>query len=136
MGLGEPSAWPEGRSLVPLLAGRTQEARPRFAEADDSFFPDAVKRRVRHDVAGRPRAVIDGRWKLIWTPGQTPDLAFELYDLVADPGETRDLYRPDHPELDRLRRLLFEWLRSSPRGSSEPDADDRRRLRALGYLEE
>ena len=135
MGLDLASAWPEGRSLVPLLAGRSQEARPGFAEAGQSFFPDELKRRVRFDVAGRPRAVLDGRWKLIWTPGQTPDLAFELYDLVADPGETNDLHRPDHPELDRLRGLLFGWLRDTPSRSDEPSADDLQRLRALGYVE-
>ena len=32
------------------------------------------------------RTVIQDRWKLIW---KIPD-AIELYDLVEDPGETRD----------------------------------------------
>jgi arylsulfatase A-like enzyme len=136
MRLDFSAAFAEGRSLTPLLAGGSLEPRPSFAETGQSFFPDALERRVRFDVAGRQRAVIDGRWKLVWTPGLSPELGFELYDLVADPGETRDLHRTDHPEAERLRALLFAWLRDAKDRPPQPaSADDLRRLRELGYVE-
>jgi arylsulfatase A-like enzyme len=144
MGADAPAAagLGDGRSLVPALAGRALEPRPVFAESDTSFFPAEVRgRRFDFSLAGRLRAVVDGRFKLVWTPGREP--AHALYDLAADPGETRDLYSPGHPEAQRLAALLDAWLERAPAApaagaaerSAAPDADDARRLRALGYLE-
>jgi arylsulfatase A-like enzyme len=67
--------------------------------------------------ANRPSAVVEGRWKLIHTPPGTPHVPsarsneeefaagarWELYDRNADPGETHDLSRGDHDEMERLR---------------------------------
>lgn len=125
----------EGRSLVPILEGGTLPPRPVFAESGRSFYPDLIRRRVGFDVAGRFRAVVDGDWKLIWTPGQTPEMEFELYDLASDPGETVDLYRPDHPQARRLAEHLQGWYRIGGGGERQPSEEDRRRLRSLGYLE-
>jgi hypothetical protein len=91
---------------------------------------------VRFDVTGRFRAVIDGTWKLVFTPGQTGDLEYDLFDLAADPGERRDLYAEDHPRARALRALLAGWLRDAPAaGRATPSASDLERLRALGYVE-
>jgi arylsulfatase A-like enzyme len=126
----------EGRSLLPYLVGRRPEPRPVFAESGTSYFPEEMQgRRVHFGVKGRLRSVMDGRWKLIWTPGQEPPRAFELYDLERDPEETENLYQPNHPELPRLSRLLERWLRDSPRPDRGPSAEDRRLLRSLGYVE-
>ncbi len=125
----------EGRSLVPYLQGRKVEPRPVFAESGRSFYPDLVRRRVSFDVAGRFRAAVLGDWKLIWTPGQTPEMQYELYDLAADPGETRNLYAPDHPRARALRAELDAWYRDAPAPAREPSEEDLRRLRSLGYLE-
>lgn len=130
-----------GRSLVPALAGRRLAARTAFAESGTSYFPDEMRgRRVDFRPAGRLRAVLDGRFKLVWTPGREP--AYALYDVAADAGETRDVYRPDDPEARRLVGLLQAWLREAPgalagglQAGAGPDAEDTRRLRALGYLE-
>ena len=87
-------------------------------------------------MAGRLRTVIDGRWKLVWTPGQVPGREFALYDLEADPAEQQNLYALDHPEAARLRELLRGWLRDGAPPSGTPSDADRRALRALGYVED
>jgi arylsulfatase A-like enzyme len=126
---------PEGRSLVPLLRGEESPAPPLYAETGKSRSPELVRRRVRPDVTGRFRAVIDGGWKLIWTPGRE-DAPYELFDLESDPGEARDLYRPEHPEVARLAALLHEWSADGPRAETAPSEADLEALRALGYVEE
>lgn len=125
----------EGRSLVPLLRGEGLAERPVFAESEHCYFPEEVQRRVNFDVAGRFRAVLLGDWKLIWTPGQTPDREYELYDLAGDPQETRNLWRADHPEAVRLRAHLEGWLRGLDDSTAEPDPRDVALLRSLGYVE-
>ncbi len=125
----------EGRSLMPLLEGGSLPPRPVFAESGHSFYPDLVRRRTSFDLTGRFRTVVLGDWKLIWTPGQTPDKEFELYHLASDPGETVDLYRPDHPWARVLVEHLRDWYRESGEGEHQPGEEDLRRLRSLGYLE-
>ncbi|HET9480620.1 MAG TPA: hypothetical protein VFP98_02600, partial [Candidatus Polarisedimenticolia bacterium] len=67
----------------------------------------------------------------------------ELYDLAADPGETRDLLGP---ESSREARAIFERLSRSLKGavpawnhpgrSSRPlDPEELERLRSLGYIQ-
>ncbi|MGE3822507.1 MAG: sulfatase [Isosphaeraceae bacterium] len=57
------------------------------------------------------RWMVKDRWKLI-LPKAGPDAPpAELYDVVADPAETRDL-RADHPEIVRdLSARLDQWWR-------------------------
>jgi arylsulfatase A-like enzyme len=140
--LGIPIAKPmerqiEGRSLLPFLRGETLSTKPLFAECGHSYYPDDVRGRVRFDVAGRFRAAISEDWKLIWTPGQSPDLEYQLYDLDRDPHETRNLYAEDHPRVAELKKNLEQWMRRGlpERDSAEPSESDRETLRALGYLE-
>ncbi len=116
------------------------------------------------------RSVTDGRWKYIavlhWMePGEReaavrarrvnqtprgaaerdpfgPVIREELYDLEADPGETRSLVRSEPETLARMRRLLQDAFAvdahtAGARGPMEledlSDAD-RSQLEALGYL--
>jgi uncharacterized sulfatase len=125
----------EGRSLVPYLVGGSLPPRPVFAESGKSFFPDSVRGRTRFDISGRFRSVIEGSWKLIWTPGAPPEQEYQLYDLSVDPGEQQNLSHPDHPELERLRERLQGWLRDEPAETTEPSPEDEERLRALGYID-
>jgi arylsulfatase A-like enzyme len=125
----------EGRSLVPYLRGETLPARPVYAESGKSQYPEEVRRRVKFGVAGRFRTVLLGDWKLIWTPGQTPDREYELYDLAADPGETRDLFEVGSEAAERLQRELASWVRGLGDRTAEPDARDLAMLRALGYVD-
>jgi hypothetical protein len=112
-----------GRSLVPLLEGRTLPPRPLFAE---THKPEAYKDK---------RAVIAGGFKLIHTMGD--DEWFELYDLRSDPGETDDL-SDDRPDLvAELQSLLEGRAAGSVRaGSTDAELTDeeKEQLRALGYV--
>lgn len=115
----------EGRSLLPLLTGGEGEALPSSFVPSPAFMGQSTW-----------RGVTDGRLKLLF---EMADRRFELFDLTADPGETRDLRgeRPD--DFRRLRRDLFEWVKrvEGRVGSAQSLEDAReaeRRLRALGYL--
>jgi arylsulfatase A-like enzyme len=124
----------EGRSLVPHFRGESTSPPPAFAECGRSFFSKLIQRRTRFDVAGRFRTVLEGDWKLIWTPGQTPDLEFELYNVRTDPDETVNLYAPDHPQVEHLKRLLNAWVRVPTSADTAPTPEDLRLLKSLGYV--
>jgi arylsulfatase len=77
----------EGRSLVPVLRGRSMEARP---------VP------LGWELHGS-RALRDGPWKLLWDAGEK---RWELYDLATDRAETVDL-AGQHPE--RVEAMAATW---------------------------
>ncbi len=127
----------EGRSLVPYLRGESLPDRPVFAESGRSYFPKMIRGRASFDVRGRFRTVVSGSWKLIWTPGQTGGREFQLYDVEADPDETRDLSRGFPGRVQELKELLDAWMaEDSAVDSPEIPERDREALRALGYIEE
>jgi hypothetical protein len=51
--------------------------------------------------------VLSGPWKLI---EQYEDGSVELFDLEADPGETRNLASESPKEASRLKAMLHDWL--------------------------
>ncbi|MGQ0614815.1 MAG: sulfatase-like hydrolase/transferase [Planctomycetaceae bacterium] len=82
-----------GRSMLPLLTGEAARLPPRPL-VSLSAFNDAY-------------ALLDGRYKLYHHRGRRYEA---LYDLEADPGETRSLVA-ERPEVaDRLRALLDAFL--------------------------
>jgi arylsulfatase A-like enzyme len=94
----------QGRSLVPLLKGRTPK------DWRTSFYYQSYEYPVPHHV--RPHhGVVTGRYKVVhFDPPDAP--YWELFDLKTDPHELRSVY--DDPtyapvvanlkrELDRLR---------------------------------
>jgi arylsulfatase A-like enzyme len=141
----------DGESLLPLLRGdaRTRSKSHTFHEWSST-----------ETGAGGPLetifAVREGRLKLIENPGEIhPDnppfrrtgqgfvlARRELYDLIADPGEKRNLLDQDiegkwRAEADRLARTLEEWKKQQglkATVSGEITEDMRRELKALGYL--
>jgi N-acetylgalactosamine-6-sulfatase len=56
-------------------------------------------------------AVRDGRWKLLINEALHRE---ELYDLEADPGESRNLAASHADQVARLKGLLREWRNSLP----------------------
>ena len=82
----------QGRSLLPLVR------EPAVERAERPVY-------VR-TPSGSQYAVRAGRWKLI-QPGAPRDA--RLFDLVADPGETRDVADAHPLERARLQRLLALW---------------------------
>ncbi|MFO0930708.1 MAG: sulfatase-like hydrolase/transferase [Gemmataceae bacterium] len=80
-----------GRSLVPVLTGKTTRHRDRLLFA-------------YRDVQ---RGVSDGRWKAIWYPARA---RWQLFDLAADPQEMNDLVGEpaSAARLAALKRQLAE----------------------------
>ncbi len=81
----------------------------RTAVFGEIFTHDAVD--IEKPVASLMyRWTIEGRWKLIvphWA--NVPDRQAELYDIVTDPTETRDLLTAHPEEAARLRSLIDGW---------------------------
>lgn len=93
------------------------------------------------------RMAVSGPMKLVvpFQPQATP----RLFDLAADPGETRDLAAERPAELARLeallaarteadrelRRALHATAESGAAGSAGLSAEERARLQALGYVD-
>lgn len=86
----------QGKSLVPLLIGKTETVYPHLI----GYFTD-TQRAIRTD-----------RWKLIWYPKQQ---RYQLFDLIADPAELKDLSTdPRHAATrDDLRAKLETWLKQN-----------------------
>ncbi|MBP1641364.1 MAG: Arylsulfatase [Acidobacteria bacterium] len=131
--------WMRGRSLVPRLRGEAPPARPiAFAEAGYS------------SREGWIRVATDGRFTLHRLLDRADrrrvahaDREFALFDLAADPGETRNVADLHGADLTRLRDALAAWEQAAPlplRGDSDDcgdramESDTEAQLRALGYL--
>ena len=105
--------WAEGRSLRP--ADDTQEIV--LGEAMKPFLEYGWQPQVMA-VAGPTKEILAG--------------TIEVYDIAADPGETRRLARPP-----ALRKWMEDYPVPSPDAARAPenlDAEARRRLASLGYI--
>ncbi|MFN7941644.1 MAG: sulfatase [Thermoanaerobaculia bacterium] len=147
-----PSSWPaerggtvrelvETRSLLPTLFDAARVARPERVSAP-SLLPWLLGRGGEKPpidfVASEANgmfAVRTREWKLIVTPAEKKS---ELYDLVHDPGETRNLAAESPPALAGLQDDLRRWrrtLKPLPTGKAALDDETVKGLRALGYIQ-
>jgi arylsulfatase A-like enzyme len=117
-----------GTSLVPLWTQREPAI-------DDGAALTEMRRDPRHRIAIRTEA-----FKYIWDSNR-PDQP-ELYDMRADPGETRNVSAQFPTEVRRFqtaveahRRRVEETEPTTSLPELEPDEEVTRRLRDLGYLE-
>jgi arylsulfatase A-like enzyme len=132
----------QGMDLSGRRAGRpilTEYYRPRQAlgKTMKSERPEIQARLAQYQR--RIKAITADGWKLHWGD----DGRFELYHLAQDPGENTDLadveeHRGRSAALEKmLTDLIDEYHRE--RSSAEPspkiDAETRRELEALGYVE-
>jgi len=129
-----PSAGFEGRSLLPLLRGEEREPRPAFSDGT---------------LYGRDKTALrTGDHKLVLERERDGNDSLELFDLRADPGETRDLAAQDPALAERLRLELETWLAELERRAEKNRAGELqdlspgkkeeylRQLSSLGYAED
>lgn len=90
-------------SYVPALEGQSVSRPPMFWHSSLG--------RPTQTGDSRSSAVIDGDWKLIqWYSLETEEIVrVELFNLVDDPGEHRDLAAGQTEKRDQLEALLNEW---------------------------
>jgi arylsulfatase A-like enzyme len=127
----------DGVSLAPWARGLTRDpGPPAYSESGRNFYKENPRQHVP-GVAGKWRMMRDDRFKLILIP-DVPEPQWELYDLVNDPGETKNLVAEKPQEADRLRKMLMAIV------AKDPMRDDREEpalpegleedLRSLGYV--
>lgn len=93
----------------------------------------APERRSREGLHERQYSVRDRRHSLILSQ---PAGTQELYDLVDDPTEQRDVFAARPDEAAALRQVLDQWLDATPDVRAKPiDPTRIEALRALGYVE-
>jgi arylsulfatase A-like enzyme len=87
----------EGRSLVPVLEGRTR----------------APHEQLCWEWSGNC-AIRQGKWKLVWD-SLNKARQWELYDLEADRTETRDLASQHPDRVQTMRAAYEEWAKATGR---------------------
>ena len=115
----------QGRSLVPLFDGRRRTEPPLVYS--ETYTP------LYHYGWSDLKSVQNARYKLILAPGP------ELYDVVADPGEEKNLVDLQKKIYEELRAEAEALIQTASRNSYETDpskidAETRERLAALGYV--
>jgi hypothetical protein len=68
-----------------------------------------------------PRALIDGRFKLVIHEARGGNVRRELFDLQADPAEKVNLLEQDPATADRLQTRLRDWQQSVLRSLTGAD---------------
>jgi len=91
-----------GESLVPLITREAQPSRALFAETD---YP------LRWGWASL-RALRADNTKYIEAPRP------ELYSLASDPGELKNLYAAESPQVQSMRAEIAKWEAKLPAGST------------------
>lgn len=114
LGIAAGGARFEGRSLRPEIEGKgTGE--------------------IQYGLQGTLRSASDGRFKLIQNLAGGPPV---LFDLEADPGETRNVLAAQRRPFATLRDALAAWLaRSEGKGAADAGRAAQEKLRSLGYIE-
>ena len=126
----------QGQSLAAALRGRPgtpglDPGRPVFLQRR-LYDTDEVS---GFRVKGEKFAVRAGQWKYIEAAEEE---SRELYDLRADPGETKNLFAAQSAVADRLTRGLAAWrgrFDQRARARDDSSAEMQEALRALGYVQ-
>ena len=91
---------PREKRLLPYIeGGQAKRSKPIAFESD------------------RQLALVDTRFKIYSGDGGE---SFELYDLVADPFEEKDLSKDDRPEIVKARDELMTVMKSFPADAKLP----------------
>mgnify|MGYP002621681685 CR=1 FL=1 len=106
-GIRTPSALWMGELLTAQSAGNDLD--PNAESRDAAQLPDPA---YPLDTFPGHAAWLDGDWKLHRIAPAEGDVAWELYDLAADPGEQSNLADEQPQRVAAMRADLEEWLRS------------------------
>lgn len=113
----------EGTSLLPYIEGRRKDDLPCYLE---SYYP--LETYGWSELVG----LIDGDRKFIRAPRP------ELYDIKADPGETRDLVQKQAGEASAMMKKLKDVIAANSSGLAlsrrKLSREEEERLRSLGYV--
>jgi choline-sulfatase len=115
----EAEAAPFGRPLPGLGGPDGEHTTPVYSE---TLLPETAYGWSRLEAA------TDGKFRLIAAPRP------ELYDLAADPGETRNLFDTRREDARRLQQTILENERRARSATPAAAAELAESLRRLGYL--
>jgi arylsulfatase A-like enzyme len=132
----QPPPGVDGRSLLTKPGAKSVSSTPiAYGETGRSFMGIDPERYLE-GVAGKHRMVRTDRWKLLYIPDPVGGKRL-LFDILADPGEQKDL-AAEHPEI--VEKLFAELEKVD--GSGLGGGADRSltqsqidRLRQLGYVQ-
>jgi arylsulfatase A-like enzyme len=146
-------SWMQGRSLTPRLRG---EPLLRSATPEPLNHPGYAFSEAGYEQDNQWEKIVrDERFKLIyaqrladqrWLAGGGDNVRFVLYDLLHDPGESENVASRFPQDLDRLKRVLWNWMQAPHfEALTEPPSEDCKEqrpldpkseqlLRSLGYL--
>jgi len=138
----EPRRPISGTSLLRVISGEMEETAPYAFCAEGIMKQWAVRSRRWKYVRKIPGSKEEQVWRTC--PDSKPNrdaVVEELYDLRADPQETRNLISFNGTMAEKMSALIDEWLaegalrrtRMSDVGKVELDEKTKRELRALGY---
>lgn len=127
----------DGVSLIPAIKEDIEVRKYTFAESGRSYFKQN-KRCYIEGINGKWRMIRTNEWKLICIPHPENDI-YELYNLIDDQKETKNLIDKE-PEIARiLKEELFKWIKKPDTEEKNEVADLTERSRKLlikaGYLE-
>lgn len=99
------AAEPDGQSILPLLRGAAEQEqrRPLAWHYPHKWGPQG-------DRYGPFSALRHGDWKILYW---YEEAQWELYDLAADLGETRDLMEAEPARAAQMQERLRAWLRET-----------------------
>ncbi len=116
----------QGKSLIPLILGENP-AKERYAYSE-SFYPRY------HYGWSELHSFRNGRYKYIKSPKP------ELYDIIADPRETTNIYNNNTSIAQEFEQNLTELIEKSSsagieeKGPQKLDEETLQKLMALGYI--
>jgi len=121
-GIDKP-LYARGRSLLKEINGMPAESKYIFSR----------------NTSGSQYAVRNDAWKLLFFPEENKTV---LYNIVADPGETKDLSVTEVKTKEKLKKVLTQWKTEceeiqSKFKSDKIEIDDttKEELKSLGYIE-
>ena len=99
----------DGEEVLTTLLGGSRDSRK-----GPIFFSRPPDRKSYYGLKNLPDlAMRKGRWKLLCDYDGSRPL---LYDLLADPGETRNLAERESERVEAMVREVLEWFRDMPSG--------------------